>query len=364
MTYQKAAKNLPYLSKYITYAKISNYFKYMWELKKKPLTLSSFPPQITFQASGYCNSNCQLCPVGLGIKGPKTGFLDPKIFYEVVDEAKKYLMAVNFADWGEPFLNPNIFEMIKYAEEKKIVTHASTNLHRFDGVSELRALVESGLSFIIISLHGVSETTYQSYQPNKSFEKTLDKIRLLLKLKKELKRKTPVINLAFAITKKNQHEIPKMRQLAKDLHLGSSVYTASLNMRFYLPHLDVVEKLIGEWAQDYFIELCNNNQFEKQKINMLFESIRGNLIDFEALDKKGLTTRHFCNDPWSSLTVNWDGTVSLCCTDYWKYPMGNVKDASILDIWNNERYVDVRRYLLGQEIHLATHYPCETCLRY
>ena len=144
---------------YLTIKKIANYLKYENDLRKRRIVTSSFPPVITFQPSAYCNTNCQLCPVGLGIKGPERGFLDFKSFRKVIDEAKEYLIQIAFADWGEPFLNPRIFDMIKYAEQNKILTHASTNLHFFKDKRKLNSLLDSELSFLTISLHGVSQET-------------------------------------------------------------------------------------------------------------------------------------------------------------------------------------------------------------
>jgi hypothetical protein len=30
-------------------------------------------------------------------------------FRKVIDDARRYLIKVSFADWGEPFLNPEVF---------------------------------------------------------------------------------------------------------------------------------------------------------------------------------------------------------------------------------------------------------------
>lgn len=365
MRYWRVIKYLSTITNYLTYGKIMNYLKYQNDLRKRKVTTSSFPPEITFQASAYCDSNCRLCPVGLGIKGPRRGFLKFDLFRKVIDEAREFLIGIDFADWGEPFLNSNIFSMIKYAEEKRIMTHASTNLHLFRDRDDLKRLLDCGLSFLTISLHGVSQETYEAYQPKRNFEVTVEKIRTLMCLEKQLKRKKPVINLAFAITKKNEHEIEKMRWFAKNLGVDNSIYTASLNLRFYLNNPHAIIRLIEEWAQDEKLDSCDNTQFNKQKINELFETLlKERQVNLHELDRLKLTTRHFCLDPWQSLTVNWDGTVSLCCTDYDKYFMGDTRKESIIRIWNNKRYRDVRKFLLGRLNANDVDFPCKYCIRY
>jgi MoaA/NifB/PqqE/SkfB family radical SAM enzyme len=361
---KKAIKYLPIVGSYLTYKKVMNYLKYRNDLENRKVVTSSYPPRVTFQASAYCNTNCRLCPVGLGIEGPHKGFLEPLKFHKVIDEAREFLITIAFADWGEPFLNPSIFNMIKYAEEKKIMTHASTNLHLFKNMDDLRKLLDCGLSFLTISLHGVSQETYEAYQPNKNFELTVEKIRTLISLKKQFKRKKPVIDLAFAITKKNEHEIEKMQWFAKKLGVDSTIYTASLNLRFYLNDSYAVARLVNEWAQDDKLDLCHNTEFGKQRLIELYAALmKEKEASLDELDRLELTSRHFCLDPWESLTVNWDGTVSLCCTDYGKYFMGDASKESIMRIWNNRRYRAVRKFLLGG-LGSDADFPCKYCIKY
>jgi MoaA/NifB/PqqE/SkfB family radical SAM enzyme len=356
----KEPRTITYLA---SATKIINYLKYKNDLRNRKITTSSFPFYITFQPSAYCNTNCQLCPVGLGIKGPQRGFLEFNTFKKVIDETKNYLIKVEFADWGEPFLNQSIFDMIKYCEEKRIRTYASTNFHYFKNEEDLKLLINCGLSALTISLHGVSQETYAAYQPGKNFEETVEKIKTLINLKKKMKKRKPVIKLAFAITKKNQHEIKKMQQFAKKLGVQTMIYTASLNLRFYIDNTNTVVEKVKEWAQNENLELCNNILFGKKFINELFAAIlKEKQISLDKLDKLKLTSRHYCIDPWSSLTVNWDGTVSLCCVDYNKYVMGDTRRESILKIWNNEKYRAVRKYLTGKLSDID--FMCKHCIRY
>lgn len=365
MKTKKALQVKENFMKYLTFKKIVNYLKYENDLRKKKIITSSFPPVITFQPSAYCNTNCQLCPVGLRIKGPEKGFLEFTKFQKIINEAKDYLIQIAFADWGEPFLNPEIFDMIKYAEEKKILTHASTNLHFFKTEKEFKELLNSGLSFLTISLHGVSQETYEAYQPGKIFTETADKIKTLVNLKKKMRKSKPNIDLAFSITKKNQHEIENMQRFAETLGVDKDIYTASLNLRFYLHDSSKTIEIVKEWAQDKKIDLCDTSALGKERINELYEAILNEKEpSFNNLDGLRLSARHFCLDPWKTLTVNWDGTVSLCCVDYSKYSMGNAMKESIIKIWNNRKYRDLRKYLLGELDDKDVDFPCKKCIKY
>jgi radical SAM protein with 4Fe4S-binding SPASM domain len=363
MRYRRAIKYARQAISYFTLKKLVNYARYRNDLRRRPLITSSFPPQITFEASAYCNSNCRLCPVGLKIDGSPKGFLRFDTFKKAVDEAKNYLIRLDFADWGEPLLNPDIFDMIQYAEKRRIMAALSTNLHAVKNEEDLKRIVNSGLSFVTISLHGVSQESYEAYQPGMDFRQTVDKIQNLVNFKRSLRRVKPIIDVVFAITKKNQHEVRKMSQFAKDMGVDSIIYTASLNLRFYLGDPHKLSEVINEWAQIEPLGLSDNVAFRKEGAMALYRAVLGGKVSFEELDKLRLTGRHVCLDPWRYLVVNWDGTVSLCCVDYRKYVVGDTHTESIIGIWNNKRYQAVRNYLRKVSAD-DSEIPCKRCIMY
>lgn len=364
MRYRRLSKYLTHSIKYLTPSKMTNYLKYRSDLRNREVVTTSFPPQIAFQPSAYCNSNCQLCPVGLKMTAPEKGFLKFDDFRLVLDSTKKYLMRIDFGDWGEPFLNPDIFDMIKYAESCKVMTAASTNLHWFKDRDDLKKIIDSGLSFLTISLHGVSQESYNAYQPGKSFEQAIEKTRHLVDLKKEFKKSEPIIDLVFAITKKNQHEVAKMPEFAKKLGVDTIIYPASLNLRFYIDNMTKLTEIAREWAPDTNIMLHDTSAFGKDRATRLYKAVlyKGSQTFIE-LDREKLSGRHYCIDPWRSLVVNWDGTVSLCCVDYIKYIMGDTRSQTLIKIWNNENYQTVRKYLLDK-LDNGFNFPCKKCIIY
>ena len=53
-----------------------------------------------------------------------------------------------------------------------------------------------------------------------------------------------------------------------------------------------------------------------------------------------------CNRPFNQLVINYKGDIVICCNDYLeKEVMGNVEDATLLDIWNCDRFKSIRRLL-------------------
>lgn len=66
-----------------------------------------------------------------------------------------------------------------------------------------------------------------------------------------------------------------------------------------------------------------------------------------------------CYSPQNKLTINHKGEVVLCCNDFFgKFVMGNLSEGSIKDIWNREKYKNVRRDTKAGIFNLAI---CKTC---
>lgn len=68
---------------------------------------------------------------------------------------------------------------------------------------------------------------------------------------------------------------------------------------------------------------------------------------------------------WSAFTeghVRHDGIVSLCCFDAdGRFQVGNLHDDSWMDIWNNDKFTDIRKAHLAQDL---TGTVCEECVAY
>jgi len=66
-----------------------------------------------------------------------------------------------------------------------------------------------------------------------------------------------------------------------------------------------------------------------------------------------------CTMPFREISIRWDGSVSLCCHDWGdEYHIGNVKDMTIEEIWNSERFEVARKFLQNK---LRVFNPCSGC---
>lgn len=57
----------------------------------------------------------------------------------------------------------------------------------------------------------------------------------------------------------------------------------------------------------------------------------------------------FCMMPFIHMYLNTDGTALPCCTAQYDMPLGNVRNESIVEIWNREEYKEIRRKIVNGE---------------
>ena len=101
---------------------------YATRLLNKPIQWG-YPVSISFEPTTSCNLRCPECPSGLRAFTRPTGMLDQNFFKTTIDEIHKELLYLIFYFQGEPYLNPDFLEMVKYASSKGIYTATSTNAH-------------------------------------------------------------------------------------------------------------------------------------------------------------------------------------------------------------------------------------------
>ncbi len=139
-------------------------------------TIFTFPASLTICPGNVCNLNCVLCPTGQNDGGRKKGLLSLELFKKVMDECGPYLWEVDLYNWGEPFLNRKLFEMVRYSKIYKVKVGISTNLNHFNDTI-CSELVLSGVDKVIVSLDGASQESVSQYQVGSDFSKVMANIK-------------------------------------------------------------------------------------------------------------------------------------------------------------------------------------------
>ncbi len=290
------------------------------------------PLTLMVEPTNLCNLKCPLCPTGAGLLGRKGEMMKFNDFKKIIDELGPYLIHLRLWNWGEPLLNKDIYRMISYAKRHKIFVNTSTNSF-FLTKENAANLVESGLDEIVISLDGASEETYSKYRKSGNFTRVIEAMNSLVEEKRRKRSKTPLIKLQFIIMKHNEHEVKKVRELAKVI--GVDV--------LFFKTVGIMDVSVYEDIKDY---LPLNKAYRRYEIK------QGGVES-----KQGI--RNFCDYLWDETTINVDGSVVPCCRDsHNSYVFGNIFNEPFKKIWNNKRYTEFRRQILKNKSKINL---CNNC---
>jgi MoaA/NifB/PqqE/SkfB family radical SAM enzyme len=290
---------------------------YITSWLKRPVQWGT-PITISIEPTTACNLRCPECPSGLRAFSRPVGNLKEDFFRKTIDELYCELMYLIFYFQGEPYINPNFLDMVKYAHEKGIYTITSTNGH-FLNNENARKTIESGLDRMIISVDGTTQETYENYRIGGKLETVLEGARNMVKWKKELKSNTPHLIFQFLVVRPNQHQIEEIYQLAKEIGIDEvKLKTAQV---YNYENGNPLIPTIDQYAR-----------YQKQE-------------DGTYIVKNKLLNQ--CWKLWHSCVITWDGLVVPCCFDKdATHRLGDLKKQSFKTLWFGRYFHQFRAQLL------------------
>jgi radical SAM protein with 4Fe4S-binding SPASM domain len=239
-------------------------------------------------------------------------------FKQIIDQVHHSTISVLTHFQGEPLMNTNIFEMIRYATSKRLITEMATNATLID---EGRAteMVKSGLRKVVITIDSVQESSFGFYRKGASFKEVEEGIRSIKEAKLKTKSKYPLLVLELLALESNIKQVDIFNRFAKKYNADIiRVKTAQI----LSPAEDEAKIPFGTKYSRYI-------KNAKGEINL-----KGN-------------PNATCSSPWFKLSITHDGWVVPCCFDKNAfYLMGSVNHWSIKEIWWSKHYNQLRKRLL------------------
>ncbi|MCC6700936.1 MAG: SPASM domain-containing protein [Fluviicola sp.] len=284
---------------------------------KKPFH-RGLPFALSIEPTTACNLACPACPSGLKSFTRPTGKLDLNEHEQWLTQVRKSVFYINYYFQGEPFLHPQFLDLVKSAKKHRIYTATSTNAHFIDQ-QKAKAIVESGLDRLIISIDGLTQETYESYRVNGQLDKVITASKHLVEAKKAANSATPFLIFQFLVVKANEHQIEAVQALADEIGIdevrfkSAQVYDYE-NGNELIPENDAYSRYIKQKDGTYRIKYIGGNH---------------------------------CWRMWSSSVITFDGQLVPCCFDKdAQHTLGNLKEQSFVSIWKNESYSQFRKAVL------------------
>lgn len=330
--------------RYFTVLKLANMAAVNVQMRLRTERVLGRPYRLKIESTNVCNTRCQLCPTGVGLRGRERGVMPLERYRELIDRWRRFLYVLDLSMWGDPLIAPEIYEMVSYAHQRGVWTYLSTNLHGFRPErGDADRLVASGLDMITVSLHGASQETFAAYQPGKDFAATLQKLRALVAARERGGGRRPAIQLNFVVTRKNEHEREAFRRLAADLGCAPLFSAPSLNLRFLdrdrnLQPLGLEPAAVAARAAATMEEWLPSDQ---DFVVEPYRRMRAGTYRAEEFNGHKVVD---CDWPWRSGVVNWDGSLVACCGVFASNDdFGNVFEQPLGALWNGRAYRMARR---------------------
>ena len=294
-------------------------------------------PVVIWNLIRRCNLTCKHCyTTSADINFP--GELTTPEIYSVMDELKAFKVPVLILSGGEPLLHPDIFDISRRAKSMGFYVALSSN-GTLITKQNINDIAEINYQYVGVSLDGIGATHDKFRQKQGSFSDSLVGIGLC--------RKHGIkAGIRFTLTQDNIHDFLAMLKLMDDEDID----------KFYLSHLnyggrgnknrkdDAAFKMTRD-VMDQLFEKCL--QWEQQGIER--EIVTGNN------DADAVYFLHWVNNNFPEKAEHikaklqqWGGNASGVNvanidnlgnvhpdTFWWHYNLGNVKDRSFADIWQD-----------------------------
>lgn len=260
------------------------------------------PMCLFIDVSSLCNFQCEFCAAHFSKEGKaqKYELMSYDLFVKIIDDLKDFpdkIKIIRLAHLGEPLLNPQLPDMIRYAksagvaEKIEIITNGSLLSKELN-----RKIIESGIDMIRISIEALDSEGYKKIaNANIDYGAFVNNIQDLYLNKKQAQVYIKIADV--------------------------SVPSSELQNRFFEmfeKYCDVIniEHICPSWVG------FESKHFEQAKLTMYGEAIRRTEV---------------CSQPFYYMLVSSNGIVTPCCAD-WKKQLayGDVKRKSLKEIWDGK----------------------------
>jgi radical SAM protein with 4Fe4S-binding SPASM domain len=264
-------------------------------LKYKYTNKNCFPKKINIDVSSICNYRCIMCPQKS--ENIEQTNMTRAIFYKIIDDiSKSETEEIQLHFRGEPLINPDLVDFIKYTKSKtNAIVGFSTNCSLLNK-TKIEELCNSGINYIYLSIDGVTKETYEKIRVNGDFTNIIKNIHSLLEIVKE----------------------------------------RELNIKTYL---SVIEMNETQNEINDFIKYWSNYGIEKNNIYIKKYSNFGGQIN--SFDNKKNKFQIACPRLWNEISILSNGDVVICCYDFkGEYLLDNAQQNNVLNIWQSNKQLN------------------------
>lgn len=299
--------------------------------------LTPYPFNVEIEITNRCNKRCIICEHTYWHEPNRD--LSFEEFKHIISQFPKLKWA-NLTGEGDAFLNRHYLEMIGYLKAKDIPVFLVDSFDLIDeGIAE--ELIKIGVDGIWISWDGATKETYDKIQVGCSFEKSLNNVKNLIKLKREMKSPIPELCFRYIVTTLNVQEMPQFIELVHSLGNRDSLGDGS--------HVEFASLLLFDEVKHLFVPEIPQEVLQATVKRAEELDVR---VSLAHTSKSKLPPLKCCR-AWSEPYIMIGGYVMPCCAvlqnngrDFLReYSFGNILEKPFKEIWYSERYKKFREII-------------------
>lgn len=251
---------------------------------------------------------------------------------------------------GEPFLNPELLDMVSYATKNSLYTYTTTNATLFNKTL-IEKMISSDLQELRVSLDAVDKDLYMKIKLGSKLKRVIKNIELINQIKKQLNVSHPVLKINVVAMKDNVFKLIDLIKFAHKLDIREvSLIPLVIHGR---------DRAVEEQSIDSLPEKTVKTAIEKAK-NLAAE-LKIDLVSGISTEKHP----NYINIKQSpipkcyySMYIQSNGDLSPCCNITRRF--GNVFEEEMSHILKNEKWERFRNFIeLNQpSCHDCTRYAC------
>jgi len=286
------------------------------------------PFSVNVEPTNVCNLACPICPHGASKAGlipplnRKKGMMSLETFAKVLEGTKSHIREMALYLHGEPFLNPNLAQMVRAASEQKIKVVLYTNglILTEEKLCEIFSAEPSVLS---ASMDLVSRRCFEKYKAPGLYDQAVEKLNLIISVYNQEKARNNKLKTRLAL---------------RSIYNGETKEETMAFLDYWFRH-DALKS----------IHLTTPFPWPRRK-------------DADFLTRHMTEDRRaICRQLFNALNILWDGSVTPCSFDYdGEYIIGDIHRAPLDKILNSPEARRFRRlHLLGRRNKIPL---CRDCM--
>ncbi len=309
---------------------------------------------VQVEPSTYCNAECVYCPQAVYGGAWERRHLPLTTFERLLLFLKRTEL-VFLQGWGEPFLNPDFFEMIRVAKQAGHKVGTATNGMLLD-VEAATRMVDYGVDVVAVSLAGTGERN-DAVRKGTSVAQVLRSIDALNRAATAAGGTSPEIHVAYMLLRSALRDVVELPALLRGLGV-SQVVISTLDL---VPTKELESETV-----------IASNMDEYSDLRRLLETVAGEGrrygIDIHWRISKPCEANITCTENVQhAMFISADGAVSPCVFTnlpirrgsharrgsgraYRKLTFGNVNLVPLESIWSDKPYTSFRRAFFEDRI--------------